>query len=185
ENCGYLVRSTTMKDCFDCYEVADNELCYEDVMAYKNYRTFFSIDCESCVDTWFSKGLRGCTNCFGCVNLKDKSYHFFNEPLSKEEYNEKLKAFASGSHRALQEMKKQAGEFWLRFPNKYYHGLRNLASNGERVSDSKNVTDSFSIMGGEHLRYCQMMVQKAANIYDSSVSWTNAENLYECLTCGD
>jgi hypothetical protein len=87
EDSGYLVKVTNVKNSFDSHEMIDDELCYECVMVYKSYQTMFSVDCESCVDVWFSKGLRGCTNCFGCVNLRGKSYYFFNEPLSREELN--------------------------------------------------------------------------------------------------
>lgn len=184
ENCGYLVKSTFMKDSFDCYEVDENELCYEDVMLWKSYRTFFSVDCESCVDVWFSKGLHGCTNCFGCVNLKGKSNYFFNEPLSKEAYTEKVRAFMQDSHSAVEAMKKQIADFWIGFPNKYYHGLRNVDSSGDRISDSKSVRDSFSVQGGEYLRYCQMAWPKASNSHDCTIAWEGTDNMYECVTCG-
>lgn len=42
ENSGYLVKATNMKDSFDSHEVIDDELCYEDVMVYKSYKTFYS-----------------------------------------------------------------------------------------------------------------------------------------------
>lgn len=185
ENSGYLVKATNLKDSFDCYEVAEDELCYECVMVYKSYRTFFSFDCESCTDIWFSKGLRGCSNCFGCVNLKNKSYYFFNEPLSKEEYIQKLQAFASGSYKEVFKTKKQAENFWLRFPNKYYHGFRNTAVSGECIFDSKNVADSFSVLEGEHLRYCQIIIPKVANSYDCTIAWRGSENMYDSIICGD
>jgi len=101
ENSAYLVQATNTKDTFDSHEVVEDELCYEDVMVHKSYRTFYSLDCESCVDVWFSKGLRGCTNCFGCVNLKGKSNCFFNEQLSKQEYDKRLSELNLGSHESV------------------------------------------------------------------------------------
>ena len=160
ENSAYLVKGTNMKDSFDSHEVIDDELCYEDVMVYKSFRTFYSLDCESCVDVWFSKGLRGCTNCFGCVNLKGKSYHFFNEPLSKDEYEKRIAELDLGSYGSIAHIRTEILKFWQQFPVKYYHGIRNLIFSGERISDSKNVLDSVSIQEGENLRYCQIGLSK-------------------------
>ena len=185
ENSAYLVKATNMKDSFDSHEVIDDELCYEDVMVYKSYRTFYSLDCESCVDVWFSKGLRGCTNCFGCVNLRGKSHYFFNEPLSKEEYEKRLHELNLRSYESIEKLRVKVLEFWQKFPVKYYHGIRNFNCTGDRISDSKNVHDSFSIQEGENMRYIQISVLKAANSYDCVQLFMGVENAYECVTCGD
>jgi hypothetical protein len=183
QNSAYLRKSRDVKDSFDCYEVEGNELCYENVLVDKSYRTFFSLDCQNCVDVWFSKGLRGCTNCFGCVNLVNKSNYFFNEQYSKEEYLKKFENFTSNSYKDLQDMRKKSINFWLNFPNKFYHGLRIIDSTGERIFDSKNVKDCYYVKGGENLRFCQDM-WTATNSYDYSVWGDGAENIYECMTCG-
>lgn len=185
ENSAYLVKATHMKDSFDSHEVIEDELCYEDVMVYKCYRTFFSLDCENCVDVWFSKGLRGCTDCFGCVNLKGKSHYFFNEPLSKEEYDKRIEELHLASHESIEQLRVALLEFWQKFPVKYYHGIRNVSCTGERISDSKNVRNSVSVQDGENLRYVQISVLKAANSYDCNQLFMGIENAYECVTCGD
>lgn len=185
ENSAYLVKATNMKDSFDSHEVIDDELCYEDVMVYKSYRTLYSLDCESCVDVWFSKGLRGCTNCFGCVNLRGKSYYFFNEPLSKEEYEKKLLEMNLNSFETIKSIYSAVLEYWQKFPVKYYHGIRNLNCTGDRISDSKNVLDSFSIQEGENVRYVEISVLKVANSYDCVQLFMGVENAYECVTVGE
>jgi len=184
ENCAYLRKCRRVKESYDCYEVEDNELCYENILVDKSYRTFFSLDCESCVDVWFSKDCRGCTNCFGCVNLRNKSYHFFNEPCTKVEYEEKTKKYMSGSYKELQEMRETSFDFWLNFPNKFFHGVRVVDSTGERMFDSKNVKNVYYVKGAENIRYCQDIWTKTTNSYDYSVWGDGAENVYECMTCG-
>ncbi len=185
EDSAYLVKVTNVKNSFDSHETMDSELCYECVMVYKSYQTLYSVDCESCVDVWFSKGLRGCTNCFGCVNLRGKSYYFFNEPLSKDEYEKRLAQLDLSSYAAISSIRDAVLDFWQKFPVKYYYGNRNLNCTGDRVSDSKNVRDSFSVQDGENLRYVQISVLKAANSYDSTQLFMGIENSYECMTCGD
>lgn len=184
ENCSYIKHSNHIKESLDLFECSDDELCYEDVMVDKSYNTHFSLDCESCVDVWFSRGLRGCNNCFGCANLKNKSYYFFNEPCSKEEYAAKVAAYDLRSHAVVQDLIRRSQEFWLKYPVKYFHGLRTVNSTGERIFDSKNVRDSYSVRLGENLRYCQDIQYKASNSYDYSVWGVGAENMYECMTCG-
>ena len=39
---------------------------------------------------YFSKNLVGCSNCFGCTNLRNKQNCIFNVEYTKEEYNKKL-----------------------------------------------------------------------------------------------
>lgn len=185
EDSSYLVKCTHVKDSMDSHEVTEDELCYEDVMVHKSYRTMYSLDCESCNEVWFSKGLRGCTYCFGCVNLKGKSYYWFNEPMTKESYAQKFADYVSGSYTSMRQMQKRAHEFWLQFPVKYYHGIRNLNCTGERISDSKNVKDSVSVQDGENLRYIQISVLKAANSYDCVQLFMGVENAYECATVGE
>ena len=46
----------------------------------------FSNNCFECIDVYFSKDLKNCSNCFGCSNLRHKNYHIFNKQYSKEEY---------------------------------------------------------------------------------------------------
>ena len=184
ENCAYLRKVRYVKESLDCYEVSENELCYENVLVDKSYRTFYSTDCDSCVDVWFSKGLRGCTNCFGCVNLRNKSYYFFNEPCTKEQYEEKLKDFNSKSYTAAEDMKRQAHAFWMRFPVKFYHGLRVLFSTGERIFDSKNIQNCYYVKDAEDMKYCQDVWAKSNDCYDYSVWGDGAQNVYECITCG-
>jgi len=184
ENSAYMRKANHFKDCFDLYECTEDELCYESVMVDKSYQTLFSVDCESCVNVWFSKGLRGCTNCFGCVNLRNKSYYFLNEPCTKEEYAQKLQMLNLGLYKTIEDTRQQVARFWMTFPNKYNHNLRILNSTGERIFDSKNVRDSYSVKGGENLRYCQDIQATCANCYDYSVWGAGSENMYECMTCG-
>ena len=153
-------------------------------MVDKSYRTLFSVDCESCVDVWFSKGLRGCTNCFGCVNLTKKSNYFFNKPCTKEEYEKKIGELNLGSHAQIMGLKRRVQDFWLKFPVKFNHTLRTLNSSGERVYDSKNAKDCYTVRGAENVRYSQDIQNKAANCYDYSVWGAGADNIYECMTCG-
>jgi hypothetical protein len=91
ENIYYCSREHFCKDTMDVFATFNSELCYECIETIKSSRLLFSQNCEGCVDSAFLYNCRGCTNCFGCVGLRNKSYYFFNKPYSKEEYYKKLK----------------------------------------------------------------------------------------------
>ena len=185
EDSAYLRKLRRVKNSFDLYECFDTDRSYEGVMIDKGYQNFYSVECESCVDVWFSRGLRGCNNCFGCVNLSKKSYCWFNEQLTREEYTEKFEAFNSGSYQEVIQMLERAHEFWLTFPIKYNHSLRVVNATGDRLYDSRNLKDCYYVREAENLAYCQDIWSKTSSCYDYSVWGDGAENIYECMTCGD
>lgn len=185
EDSAYTVKAYYIKNSFDLYEAMHNEFCYDSLMVDDCYKVFFSLDCEASQDIWFSKDLGGCTNCFGCVGLRNKSYYIFNQPYSKEEYFEKLKTYTLDSWRAVSEMKKKAHDFWNSFPVKYMHGTNNNAVQGEHIQNSRKVTQSYSVHDGENLKYCQMVVDKTFDSYDYSVWGDNSSLMYESVVCGE
>ena len=184
EDSSYLVKGRHIKDSLDLYESKQSEYSYDSSMLTDCNRCFYSQDCESCVDVWFSKDLRGCTNCFGCVNLRNKSYCIFNKQYTKDEYDRELAKYNVGSYKQIQALKKEVREFWLQFPNKYYHGNKNLNSSGEKVSNTKNVQHGFSVRGGENMKYVFDLYPPAANSYDYTIWGDKAENIYESVVCG-
>ena len=92
------------------------ELCYEIITCINCYQTLFSQNCEDCVGVYFSYGLRGCNNCFGCVNLHKSSYYIFNKPYSKEEYETKLKSFRVDSYKNITSLKMKRTNSGKSFP---------------------------------------------------------------------
>lgn len=184
ENSAYLVKIEGIKECLDLYEAMHDERCYESIMADDNYRLFFSMDCESCQDVWFSKDLIGCTSCFGCVNLRHKSYYIFNRPYSKEEYFEKIKQYDIGSFRVMEKLRVQSRDAWLTFPVKYMHGYQNTNVSGEHIQNSKKVHRSYSVHDGENVKYSQILWDKTADSYDFTNFGIETSRVYEAVTCG-
>ncbi|MFH0712493.1 MAG: hypothetical protein V2A55_01405 [Candidatus Jorgensenbacteria bacterium] len=174
------------RDIFDSSHVNHSERVYEGFWLTKCAGIFFSSQCENCLEVYFSKNLRGCNNCFGCTNLVNKSYHIFNEPYSKEEYEKKLKEFNLGSYRNKTLLRERAKKFWLGFPNKFYEGIKNSNVSGEYIFHSKNVKDSYLVREGKDLRYCQyLQVPANENCYDHSMWGNNNYLTYECSVCGN
>ncbi len=185
EDCAYMTRTRYCKDCFDIRECSHNELCYDSVFTDKSYRVYFSVDIDSSTDIWFSKNLIGCSNCFGCVNLRKKSCCIYNEQYSPEEYAKKITEFNLGSHANREMFQKQARAYWLQFPVKFMRGLRNVGSTGERLLDTHNAVNCYCTQKAENVKYCQdIYMANSTECYDYSV-WGGASLMYESMTCGE
>ncbi|MCX6723079.1 MAG: hypothetical protein NT094_03345 [Candidatus Staskawiczbacteria bacterium] len=160
-------------------------LSYENVGATKNYRAFFFFVCHSCQDVWFSRDLVNCTNCIGCINLKNKQYYIFNKPYSREQYEEELKKIRMGSYATVCNMIRKADEFFLKYPRRYMHGIHNTNVSGEYIGYSKNIKDSYIVNEVENSRYCMWLITKSSkDCYDYTQFGENAYNIYESLVCG-
>ena len=197
KNCYYIFNSDydercrygeELEHCFDCADVTmaeGTELAYKLVNCNKCYQIYYSVDCESSHDIWFSKNLVGCSNCFGCINLRSQQYCIFNEKYDREDYLEKLKEFNLSSYSSVKEIKEEVKKFWLKFPNKYMHGIQNLDSNGDYIYNSKYVKDSFIVTGGEHCKYCMwLIVKNNKDCYDFTQFGENNELIYKSLCSG-
>lgn len=185
EDSAYVVQGWTIKNSMDLYQARHTELSYENYMADECYRVFFSVNVEECADVWFSKDMIGCTNCFGCVNLRNKSYHIWNRPYSKEDYAAYMAKLDLGSQRAVEELKNKARDFWSGFPVKYALVIKCVNSTGEHIEHSKNLKWCYSIHEGENMAYSQFVVPAAAENYDYTNWGWGSSLMYECTTCGE
>jgi len=171
----------------DCLRGFSSELCYGSIGIGRCYRTFFSEECDDCVDVWFSRNCYGCMNCIGCVNLSGASYCIFNVKYTKDEYAEKIKELNLESWNSLNESKKKSEEFWLTKPYRVYHGNSlNKNVSGDYIYETKNSKEVYIFAGGENCKYCQLVTVKTAKDCMDYSGWGNeAELLYECTHVGD
>lgn len=175
-----------LKSSSDCLRGWESELCYDSIGFIKNYRVFFSDECDSCVDVWFSRNCYSCTNCIGCVNLRGASYCIFNVKYSPEEYEKKVKELGLDSWTKLKELEKKAREFWLTLPYREYHGHSlNLNVSGEYVFQSKNSKEGYIVNYAENCKYNQFLtVPTSKDCFDYSGWGNGAELIYESPNVG-
>ncbi|MBI2623693.1 MAG: hypothetical protein HYW65_03940 [Candidatus Liptonbacteria bacterium] len=185
ENCAYFHSCSIAKDSLDLTFSNSNELCYDGLNLTKCYRALFSENCSECRDVYFSKDLVGCSDCFGCIGLRKKQFHIFNQPYSKEEYQQKIKEFDFGSYARMREYKEKAATHFLKFPRKNFHTLKAYNSSGDYLYNCKNVRDSFWVDTAEDVRYSELLqAQNSAKCYDYSGFSLNAQWVYECTWVG-
>ncbi len=183
ENCAYGTNIQFSKECYDNLDLSKCELCYEGFMLAGCYQAHFSSNCADCQEVYFCRDCINCQNCFGCVNLRHKKYHIFNQPYSKEEYLKKLKEFNLGSYKNTFALKKRTNDFWLKHPVKFMHGRKNVNVTGEDIYNSKNVFDSYTIKDGQDMRYSQLILFcPSKDCYDIAVA--GGELCYEVEEAG-
>jgi len=187
ENVFYSSILNGLKWSSDCMRGWNSELCYGSIGFTNNYRTFFSDQCDSCVDVWFSRNCYGCTNCIGCVNLRNASHCIFNEKYSKEEYEKKMGDLELDSWAGLQKLEKKAKDFSLRKPYREYNGDSfNMNVSGDHIYWSRNTKEGYIVNNAENSKWCQLItVQDTKDCYDYTGWGNGAQLIYECSNVGE
>ncbi len=185
EDTAYSVVALRTKNSFDLAYSSDPELCYEIVNIHRCYQAFFSEDCEDCQNVYFSRDMIGCSNCFGCSNLRNKQYYWFNEQLTKEEYQKRIKEFDFGSARNVQEMRRQAHEHSLKYPRRAFHGRTNADVSGDYIYNCKNAHSVYFVTDSENIKYAQLFIKGGTkNSQDFTAFGSNSEWVYEATWTG-
>ncbi|MDD4319723.1 MAG: hypothetical protein PHW10_05370 [Candidatus Peribacteraceae bacterium] len=165
KNCYYMIGSWESQNSYYCTESSDNsrhicdcthvsnsELVYGSIDSRNLYHCAFLQDCENSSDCWFGFDLKGCRNCFCCINLRQKEFHIFNEPYSEEEYRKKIATFRLGSHQAIQELHRRFQEWILTYPRKNMFLSNCENSEGNHLFNSKD-TFGFNAFNAEHCKF--------------------------------
>src|SRR3989344_1578947 len=185
DNCMYGTFFRSSKDTLDITNGTHDELCYEVLLADRCYQCAFSTDINNCRNVWFSRNCEDCEHCFGCANLRHKKYCFFNEQLTKEEYERRITELNLGSHTALQQARAKAYALWQKLPYKFMHGTHNTSVTGDFVSHSKDIVASFETYESQRVRYSQRIVNHSSEVWDSTSWGDNSELIYETVVCGE
>ena len=186
ENVLYSKTVVQGKDMMDVLISGNSQLCYQNVYCGDSSRVFYSVHCTECINVSFSRDCVGCQDCFGCVNLRNKKYCWFNEQLAKEEYESRLASYQLDTHTGVERAREETDPFFLTQPYKFMQGNKNVASTGNYMYQSKNARDMYITFGCEDTRYCQSITMKPVkDCYDYTEWGHGAERLYECVTVGE
>ncbi len=181
QGCIYGNSVQKSKDCIDCVKVFSCELCYNDVNCENCYNLKFSDNCVNCSDSWFLESCIGCSNCFGCVNLRNKQYHIWNQPYTQEEYFKKLAEIDLKSRAGLAHLRTSFDQWSLQFPRKYLHGIQNDNSTGDYLSNTQNCQDCFDVRDSQDCKWVSTS-RKMKKVYDVTVFGADAGAEF-CSNC--
>ncbi len=181
----YLTKDKALLDCSVYWECTE---CYDGMNGFRNNHVHGSRgNVHSSIDCHFLRDARNAEHCFGSANVHNKKYVFFNEQLTKEEYEKKMNGIDLGSCRTYQEMKKRSAEVWKNsIPNPCYDYMFNDNCTGSYVFYSKNCKECYDSGYCEDSKY--MMLIKAPTVKDSYdyTDWgEGAERIYDSITVGN
>ncbi len=180
EDCAYITGTHHTKNSLDLDSCTYLERSAHNFYCHNSYGIFYSSGCEYCNDVWFSRDCIGCSFCFGCVGLRNKSYYIFNKAYSKEDYFKELEKFNLGSAAELMGLKQKVKSFWSTFPVKSMQGSRNTDVSGDYIYNCKNVKNSFWVQGAEDCKYLQSdSYPTTNNSYDLCIAGVGTELCYD------
>ncbi len=90
KKCKYWRFWDTWIDGVDLTVWGELERCYEGIVPDNSVHCTSTIFCWKCIRVRYSEMCHWCTDCFGCVWLKNKQYCIFNKQYTKEEYEKKV-----------------------------------------------------------------------------------------------
>jgi hypothetical protein len=192
-NCFYVLGAWKTQDsyyCRNCNSVKstvdsdsvsiDSELVYESLDCQCLYRCAFMQNSENCSDCFFGFGLKGCRHCFGCANLRQKEYYFFNQPHSKEEYERKIREMELHRYSNLEAAKMQFRNFLLQFPRKHLNLQNCDGCTGDHLFNCKDTHDSYCLFNGQYSRF---ILRSDAVVYSYDIVQSGGPQwCMDCLT---
>lgn len=176
---GFVVSS---RDCTDCSYCDKSELCYECIDIEGCYNCNCCQNLKNCTDCAFSYDLIGCKDCFGCAGLRQKQYCFFNEQLTKEEYQKRIRGFDFKNPEHIQFALNKFNETKYKTPRifAWLTGSENCL--GDNLTQSKNCYMCFDVFESQDSMY----VNDSYRTKDSSdIMFSDGSELcYECFSLG-
>lgn len=184
EDCFHVHSTYYSKNTVDCFFVYTVELCYECVNCKDSYHLLFSQNCAHCSDSAFLFDCNNCKHCFGSTGQRNQEYVFFNTQLTKSEYEEKMKPYASLTHTAIADVKMKMNPLLLAHPRKPCIGLNNERVTGDYLNNCKNATICYDCVDLEDCKNCNG-VRGAKDCYDITHWGHPGELCYECWGVGE
>ncbi|MBU0457992.1 hypothetical protein KJ652_07200 [Patescibacteria group bacterium] len=184
EDCMYTEAVYHSKNTLECTYCHGMERSYECLDCKDCYELFFSQNCVSCSDSYFLYGCIGCRDCFGCVNQHQKQYMYFNEQLSKEDYENRIKKHFPLNHSLISKLKNQLEELRIKIPHRFMTGTHNQGSTGDYLHECKNAQDCFDCLEIEDCRYSSN-IRRAKDCRDINFWGHPGELLYEDMAAGE
>lgn len=179
ENCMYIFNLAGCKDIVDGLAIQNSELCYEGIDLVKCFKCSYSQDCVNCIESSFLYQCSNLTSCFGCVNLSNKEYYWFNEPISKEEYIRRLAEINLGDRQVLKTWAEKFEQHKRKFPKLAFHGSNNETVTGDYLHNCKNALNTFGGVRVEDSRFCSRIFEGIKDAYDVFDSGEEMSVVYE------
>lgn len=179
EKCYYGCFVWNSFECLDNLFLIGSTLCYECVDCLKSYASAFCQECEAITECFGCFDCKNCSNCFGSSGLRNKQYYFFNEPLTKEEYEKRIAEAKKNWRETLRKFKEVGKDLPRR--NLLLMNCENCF--GDHLSNCKNAVNCFDSKDLEDSKYVSNSPISSSKCFDVDgcglASWC-----YECIGTG-
>jgi hypothetical protein len=183
EDCLFCENIWRSRDCIDCNSVYDCELCFDCTAIDNCYQLRHSFNCKNCGHAAFLWNCLGCNDCFGCCNLRQKRFCFFNEQLSEADYRQKIGEIEWDNRHDFECMREQFLAFAREHPQPAVRGVEFSDSTGDFLSHCQNAQYCFDCHTLEDCSNC-LAIEKSKDCVDFYSWGSNAERIYHSSRCG-
>ncbi|MEK7105336.1 MAG: hypothetical protein AAB865_01495 [Patescibacteria group bacterium] len=123
--------------------VRTSQSCFGSTHIDRCHSCTVAVESRDCINCAFIFDCRNCEDCFGASNLRNKKYVFFNEQLTKEQYQERMKSIDLSCRSTYKEYYQRFIDLIgsAAFPENF--NMNSGDSNGEYLTDCVRVTDSY------------------------------------------
>ena len=180
EDCSYGHIVWDSKNCVDGLYVHKSDSCYECVDCVNCYQILYSEECENCNDSIGLYDCRSVSNSIGCVGLIQKSYHIFNQQVTKEQYEQFLKEHPLHDPETIKMILAEQLKLRRELPQHHYFGSHNTEVSGNHIYNGKNLQYCFDLRAGEDSKFV-FTGRRAVQVYDASFS-LEPDQSYEIVT---
>ena len=152
EDCSFCHHCNGSKSCYDCDESSSCSFCYETHDSQNSSYCQWSIGLDNCQKCFHSKYLQWCQSCTFCIDLQNQSYHYLNQPLSKEAYSQIIHKLQNDTIFFQQEYQK----FEQLIQNKPQNNLiiNSPWSTGRNIKNSSNLTNCRNSFQSQDCKNC-------------------------------
>lgn len=152
ENVYYSEFCPGSKDSLDSWFLVQSDSCYKS-WGENLYRCVYAQHCFQCVESAFLYDCVGCEYCFMSANLRNKKYYFYNQPLTKEEYERKMRTINLGDNTIFQKYLDEYAQLKQNAIRKNTFNLRAVDSVGDWIIDSRDCFETLFASQCERVAY--------------------------------
>ncbi|MBP6911845.1 MAG: hypothetical protein KBB88_01420 [Candidatus Pacebacteria bacterium] len=153
EDMWYTNFANKSKAVMDSRTIRDSDHVYGSLQSDHLYQCSFVYFSSNCTESMLLFDCRNCTDCFGCVNLRNKKYCVFNEQYTKEEYESFIRNLYPLRRSALEKYEVKFWKFVKELPMNASHNVGSENVSGVGIVNSKDLFDVIDAVKAQNVRH--------------------------------
>jgi hypothetical protein len=179
ENVAYSENIDTSKDSFDNLGAQSINNSSWNVDVEGNFNCQWAVQSKASIDCLFIFDCDNCQNCAMSSNLRNQSYYFRNQKVSKEEYQKLVSELVLNTRTGMERARTEFMEMMHHSIARYANIFTSRNATGDFISNSRDVRDSFDVHDGENVVHSNRMIH-VKDCYDV-YGLVNGELQYESI----